>query len=77
MGADNLPGSLAGFHAPHVDPIYKRLSTVIGATMWFWIFYRAKEDGGALIVRAERPDVRLRCLPPVPPLTPPRPPALL
>ena len=25
------------------------MATVIGATMWFWIFLRAKEDGGALI----------------------------
>lgn len=27
------------------------MATIIGATMWFWIFLRAKEDGGVLLVR--------------------------
>ena len=41
----------AGFHAPHVDPFHKNMATIIGATMWFWIFLRFKEDGGVLLVR--------------------------
>lgn len=40
----------AGFHAPHVDSRYKTLATGIGAVAWFWIFYRASQDGAALIV---------------------------
>jgi hypothetical protein len=38
-----------GFHPHPPDPIYQRLSTAIGATMWFWILYRFKEDGGVLL----------------------------
>ena len=38
-----------GFHPHPPDPIYQRLSTAIGATMWFWILYRFKEDGGVLM----------------------------
>jgi hypothetical protein len=41
--------SLPGFHAPHVDPIYNRLSTLMGAVTVFWILYRAKEDGAVVI----------------------------
>ena len=43
---------LPGFHAPHVDPFHQNMATIIGATMWFWIFYRFREDGGVLLVRA-------------------------
>ncbi len=55
----------AGFHEPHVNQTYQRISTVIGATMWFWVLYRAKEDGPALIVswhsRATWTRDKLRC----------------
>jgi hypothetical protein len=27
------------------------MALFVGTTMWFWIFYRAYHDGGALIVR--------------------------
>ena len=37
-----------GFDQPSVDLRYKRVATVIGATMWFWLFYRFREDGGVL-----------------------------
>lgn len=30
---------------PHVDPKIKWASKLLGATMWFYIFYRIKEDG--------------------------------
>ncbi|CCM06208.1 uncharacterized protein FIBRA_08452 [Fibroporia radiculosa] len=38
-----------GFH-PHL-PGYKHkfLATALGATMWFWIFYRARKDGAKLL----------------------------
>ena len=39
-----------GFDQPTVDPRYKAVATVIGTAMWFWLFYRAREDGGVLLV---------------------------
>ncbi|ODV82331.1 uncharacterized protein CANTADRAFT_44254 [Suhomyces tanzawaensis NRRL Y-17324] len=47
---------MAGHHAvkylrhaavakPHVDPKIRYASKFLGATMWFYIFYRIKEDG--------------------------------
>ncbi|CUM67776.1 uncharacterized protein PRCAT00005481001 [Priceomyces carsonii] len=30
---------------PHVDMKFKWGSKILGATMWFYIFYRIKEDG--------------------------------
>lgn len=47
---------MAGHHAvkyvrhamaakPHVDPVLKWSSKFLGALMWFYIFYRVKEDG--------------------------------
>ncbi|KAF8322308.1 hypothetical protein DL93DRAFT_2093541 [Clavulina sp. PMI_390] len=45
--ARNMAG--AGFH-PHPAPFTHRfLGKALGATMWFWIFYRAKQDGGKLL----------------------------
>ena len=44
----------AGFVPPHVNPVHQRIATFIGATMWFWIFYRAKQDGGVVLVRIFR-----------------------
>lgn len=29
---------------PHVDPKVKYGAKLLGATMWFYIFYRVKED---------------------------------
>lgn len=43
------PSSRAGFHPPNIDPRLEHLATFMGTVMWFWIFYRAKEDGAALI----------------------------
>ncbi|KAI0036879.1 hypothetical protein K488DRAFT_81623 [Vararia minispora EC-137] len=38
-----------GFH-PHL-PGFKHqfLAKALGATLWFWIFYRARKDGGKLL----------------------------
>ena len=33
----------------HVSPIHKTLGTTFGAIMWFWIFYRFKNDGKVLL----------------------------
>ncbi|GJE92246.1 hypothetical protein PsYK624_083990 [Phanerochaete sordida] len=39
----------SGFH-PHLPGFkYKFLSTTLGATMWFFIFYRARKDGSKLL----------------------------
>ncbi|KAH6640896.1 hypothetical protein F5144DRAFT_115956, partial [Chaetomium tenue] len=35
--------------APPVRPIYRFMATGLGASMWFWIFYRAKKDGPVLL----------------------------
>ena len=35
----------------HVNPAHKQLGTAFGAMMWLWIFYRAKQDGMAVLVR--------------------------
>lgn len=39
-----------GFH-PH-QPAFKHRwgAKLLGASMWFWIFYRAKQDGPVLLV---------------------------
>ncbi|KAG6293639.1 hypothetical protein E4U45_006588 [Claviceps purpurea] len=34
---------------PHVAPIYRLTATALGASMWFWIMYRAKKDGPVLM----------------------------
>lgn len=49
MYKSDIYATIAGFHAPHVDPKYERIATFLGTVMWFWVFYRAKEDGPALI----------------------------
>jgi len=41
---DNSP-----FH-PHMPPMPHRfISKALGATMWFFIFYRARQDGAKLL----------------------------
>ena len=47
--------ALADFHAPHVDPTHQRIGTALGSIMWFWIFYRASEDGPVVLVRPPPP----------------------
>jgi hypothetical protein len=56
------------------------MATFIGATMWFWILLRAKEDGGVLLVRWRRSARAGPAPSPLPPLLslshPTRPPSL-
>lgn len=33
-----------GAPIPQAGPFYRYTATFLGATMWFWIFYRAKHD---------------------------------
>ncbi|KAK0626686.1 hypothetical protein B0T14DRAFT_113468, partial [Immersiella caudata] len=42
--------AMAGLQ-PHVPKIYRYLGTGLGASMWFWLMYRAKKDGPVLIGR--------------------------
>ncbi|KAJ2789803.1 hypothetical protein H4R21_006656 [Coemansia helicoidea] len=34
-----------GYVPPKVPLMYRALSKGLGATMWFWMMYRIKEDG--------------------------------
>ncbi|VVT54297.1 uncharacterized protein SAPINGB_P004005 [Magnusiomyces paraingens] len=34
---------------PHVARSHRFISKFLGATMWFWIFYRVREDGGVIL----------------------------
>lgn len=33
-----------GAPVPKAGPFYRYSATLLGATMWFWLFYRAKHD---------------------------------
>jgi len=33
-----------GWKPPHVATFHKRSAVVVGATMWFWVFYRLRKD---------------------------------
>ena len=37
------------FPRPHESEIHKKLGIGFGAVCWFWIFYRAKEDGAVVL----------------------------
>ncbi|KAK3686012.1 hypothetical protein B0T22DRAFT_238439, partial [Podospora appendiculata] len=41
-------GTMAGLH-PHVPRIYRFAATGLGASMWFFLMYRAKKDGPVLL----------------------------
>ncbi|KAI1805551.1 hypothetical protein F4811DRAFT_551818 [Daldinia bambusicola] len=34
---------------PHVPGIYRYTATALGASMWFFLMYRAKKDGPVLL----------------------------
>ncbi|KAJ1724314.1 hypothetical protein LPJ53_001397 [Coemansia erecta] len=38
-------GPFGGFVVPKPQMAYRVLSKTLGATMWFWMMYRMKEDG--------------------------------
>ncbi|GJJ73855.1 hypothetical protein EMPS_06213 [Entomortierella parvispora] len=45
---------MAGFH-PHMPATrYSAVAKVLGASMWFWVMYKAKEEGPVVLVRASR-----------------------
>jgi hypothetical protein len=39
---------LSGFHPPHVRPLHRYIAVGMGATAWFWIMYRLKQDGAVM-----------------------------
>lgn len=49
MGGQSGGKAWAGFHPPYVAPVHKRLGTTMMTVMWLWLFYRAKEDGKAVL----------------------------
>jgi hypothetical protein len=38
----------------HVSPVHKNLALAYGTMLWLWVFWRAKNDGLALLVRAQQ-----------------------
>ena len=40
-----------GFHPRAPPAIYRRQAVGLGATMWFWVFWRAKHDYKTVLVR--------------------------
>ena len=49
MGGQSGGRAWAGFTPPHVAPVHKNLGLTMMTVMWLWIFYRAKEDGKAVL----------------------------
>jgi hypothetical protein len=48
-----------GFH-PHLPGFTHRfVGKALGATMWFWMMYRAKEDGPVLLVKISKASHRI------------------
>ncbi|KAJ3748903.1 hypothetical protein DFH05DRAFT_1474725 [Lentinula detonsa] len=47
-----MAGHASGGFNPHLPGFrYNFLAKGLGATMWFFIFYRFRQDGGKLLVR--------------------------
>ncbi|OJT13405.1 hypothetical protein TRAPUB_10040 [Trametes pubescens] len=56
---------MAGHHGsgfnPHLPGFkHKFLATTLGATMWFFIFYRARKDGAKLLRLPTNPTIHSR-----------------
>ncbi|KAK3710553.1 hypothetical protein LTR37_010180 [Vermiconidia calcicola] len=50
--AGTHPGAHGGAHPIHVHParpFYRFAATGLGAAMWFFLFYRMRKDGPALL----------------------------
>ncbi|KAF2457010.1 hypothetical protein BDY21DRAFT_286255 [Lineolata rhizophorae] len=46
------PSRPAGSHPvppANVRPLFRHTATLLGASMWFFLMYRAKQDGPALL----------------------------
>lgn len=50
MGGPAPHGPPGAFHLPVVPRPYRLIGTGMQAVMWFWVFYRAKQDGPAILV---------------------------
>ena len=50
QGGGHHGSPIGPFHPPHVARHYRIAGTVMQSVMWFWVFYRAKQDGAALVV---------------------------
>ncbi|KLU84923.1 hypothetical protein MAPG_03957 [Magnaporthiopsis poae ATCC 64411] len=46
MAGPQLPPKGGMYRAP---PVYRFVGTALGASMWFFLMYRAKKDGPALM----------------------------
>ncbi|ORY71271.1 uncharacterized protein BCR38DRAFT_479780 [Pseudomassariella vexata] len=44
-----MAGGPGGPIRPHVPGIYRFTATALGASMWFFLMYRAKKDGPVLL----------------------------
>ncbi|KAL2013450.1 hypothetical protein VTN00DRAFT_975 [Thermoascus crustaceus] len=52
IGKVSPVAAMAGRHPIHVHPappFYRFTATALGASMWFFLMYRAKKDGPALL----------------------------
>jgi len=47
--AQATPKFVHPIRLPHVPRVYRFAATGLGATMWFFLMYRAKKDGAALM----------------------------
>lgn len=48
---------MAGFH-PHMPATrYSVVAKTLGASMWFWVMYKAKEEGPVVLVRYFTPPI--------------------
>ena len=48
-------GPYRGLKIPKVASWHQNVGTVMGTIMWLWLFWRAKNDGPALLVRPASP----------------------
>ena len=45
---------VGGPHIHRPGPFYRYSATALSATVWFWIFYKVKNEGDVLLVRIGR-----------------------
>ncbi|KAK2871563.1 hypothetical protein FQN49_003054 [Arthroderma sp. PD_2] len=44
-----MPSTNHPIKVPPGPPLYRFAATALGASMWFWLMYRAKKDGPVLL----------------------------
>ncbi|KAF3479586.1 uncharacterized protein GIQ15_06562 [Arthroderma uncinatum] len=44
-----MPSTNHSIKVPPGPPLYRFAATALGASMWFWLMYRAKKDGPVLL----------------------------